>query len=147
MKREINRLEEITGKKVEKHRSHFLRIRFPDTFNTLIKLGIKEDYSLGFSTVNGFRAGTATPFNFFDLGKNEATSLRLHPFIFMDSAMSDHLELKPEEAERNIKKLIEKVRKWGGEATGIWHNYALSEDGRYKGWQRLFSNIMEFSAK
>jgi len=134
-------------KSIDKHRSHFLRLRFPNTYRELIKMGIKNDYSLGYSAVNGFRAGTATPFYFYDLLKEEITTLRVHPFIFMDTAMIDHLRLSPEEAEKVAMDLIDKVKKWGGEAIGIWHNYAMSERGQYAGWQQFFRNTMALANK
>jgi hypothetical protein len=142
LNKEVERLKSITGKSVTRHRAHFLRVKFPDTFRDLAKSGIDNDYSLGYSSVNGFRAGTATPFRFYDILKNEVTSLRFHPFIFMDSAMIDHMNLDPEKGEEEAVGLVEKVKKWGGEAVGIWHNYALSEQGAYCGWQQLFRNVM-----
>ena len=147
VKLEMERLEEITGNPVEKHRAHFLRLKFPDTFRDLVALGIKEDHSLGYSTVNGFRAGTANPFYFYDVLKDEKTGLLLRPFIFMDSAMIDHSKMGPDEGWEEVSKLLEKVRRYGGEAAGIWHNYSLSEKGQYRGWQQLFRNVMKTAAE
>jgi len=143
VKCEKERLEGITGKTVVKHRAHFLRLKFPDTYRGLISLGMKEDYSLGYSAVNGFRAGTANPFYFYDVMKEEKTDLLLHPFIFMDSAMIDNMKVGPEQGEEEVTELLLKVRKYGGEAIGIWHNYSLCEKGQYRGWQQLFRNIMK----
>lgn len=145
--KEIGRLEAITGKKVTTHRAHFLRLRFPDTFRDLIRLGITDDYSLGYSEVNGFRAGTSTPFFFFDILKDEKTSLRLHPFITMDSAFIDHLGMDPRDAFSEAVTLAGKVRQFGGEAIGIWHNYSLCEKGRYRGWQQFFRDFMDVATK
>lgn len=143
VKKEKDRLEEITGKPVEKHRAHFLRLKFPDTYRDLISLGIKEDYSLGYSGINGFRAGTANPFYFYDVLKDEKTDLLLHPFIFMDSAMIDNLKMSPERGEEESRVLLDKVKKYGGKAIGIWHNYSLCEKGQYAGWQGVFRNVMK----
>lgn len=140
---ELNRLGKITGKPVTSSRFHFLRMKFPESFRMLTDAGIRDDYSMGYSTINGFRAGTCTPFYFYDLVREQATKLRIHPFIFMDSAMADHLQYTPEEAEREITALLEKVRVTGGEAIGIWHNYSLAEQGRYKGWQQVLINILK----
>jgi hypothetical protein len=147
IKSEITRLEGITHEPVTRHRAHFLRIRFPDSFRNLVKLGITDDYSLGYSAVNGFRAGTSTPFFFYDLLKEEISGLKLHPFITMDSAFIDHLNLTPEEALAEASQLIEKVKKWGGEAIGIWHNYSLCEQGQYTGWQQFFKDTMAMASK
>ena len=34
--------------------------------------------------------------------------------------------------------------KYGGEAVGIWHNYALSERGNYRGAREQFIRLINF---
>jgi hypothetical protein len=143
LRKEKKRLEMIIQKPVLKSRFHYLRLNFPQSFHGLAKEGIKEDYSLGYSSMNGFRASTCSPFYFYDLEKEERTNLRIHPFIFMDSAMIDHLKIKPEAAVREIIYLTDQVKKYSGEAIGIWHNYSLSERGQYKGWRKVLASIFE----
>ena len=138
---ETRRLGDIIGKPVTDNRFHFLLLKFPESYRLLISQGITDDYSLGYSSLNGFRASTCTPFCFYDLEKEEKTDLKLHPFIFMDSAMIDHLKLSPSEATAEIIKLVDQVGIYGGEAIGIWHNYSLSEKDQYKGWQKVFISI------
>lgn len=135
LEREMGRLADITGKPVTISRFHFLRLRFPDSYRMLEQAGIREDYSLGYSTCNGFRAGTAHPFHFYDLLKEKESTLKLHPFIFMDSAMIDRLNYSPAQGEAEIESLVGKVMENGGEATGVWHNYSLCDKGPYRGWQ------------
>lgn len=142
-KKEKKRLEDIIQKPVTKSRFHFLRLKFPESFRILLSENIKDDYSLGYSSMNGFRASTCTPFNFYDLEKQERTDLRMHPFIFMDSAMIDHLKFNPGEAIEDISKLVHQVEKYGGEAIGIWHNYSLSEKDQYKGWREVLISIFK----
>lgn len=142
-KKEKQRLEEIIRKPVSKNRFHFLRVKFPESLRILLSEKIKDDYSLGYSSMNGFRASTCTPFYFYDLEKEERTDLRLHPFIFMDSAMIDHIKITPVEAAESIKSMIRQVEKYGGEAIGIWHNYALSEKDQYKGWQDVLISVFK----
>jgi hypothetical protein len=141
--RETRRLGEIIEKPVKNNRFHFLRLKFPESYRLLVAKGITDDYSLGYSSVNGFRASTCTPFYFYDLENDETTGLRFHPFIFMDSAMIDHLKIPPEEAVMEIQSLVGQVEKYGGEAIGIWHNYSLSEKDQYTGWQDVLRSIFE----
>jgi hypothetical protein len=139
---EKGRLGDMVNKDITRSRFHFLRLKFPESYQLLISQGITDDYSLGYSTMNGFRASTCTPFNFYDLEKEEITNLKLHPFIFMDSAMIDHLKLNPRDAISEITELVDQVKKYGGEAIGIWHNYSLSEKDQYKGWQEVLTRIL-----
>jgi hypothetical protein len=142
-KREKLRLEEIIDKPVTKSRFHFLRVKFPDSFRILISENIKDDYSLGYSSLNGFRASTCTPFYFYDLEKETSTELRMHPFIFMDSAMIDHLKMSPFEAQPAINRLVHQVEIHGGEAIGIWHNYSMSEKDQYNGWREVLISVFK----
>lgn len=140
--REIKRLEEITGIPVTLSRNHFLRISIPATPRILIENKILEDHSIGYSDALGFRAGTCTPFLFYDLKADQVTNLRHYPFYFMDSAYIDQLRLSKEEAISKILEINKNVRKVKGHAIGIWHNYLLSESGPYKGWRRVFENLV-----
>lgn len=145
LEKEKERLEEITGKPVYESRFHFLRMKLPDSYRKLSGAGIRHDYSMGYSTVNGFRAGTHSPFDFYDLQKETRTELKIHPFIFMDSAFIDHLHHSPEEALEKLDQLLAYPRKYGGEAIGIWHNYSLSEKHQYKGWRKVLLSVLENS--
>jgi hypothetical protein len=140
---EKRRLGNMVNKPIAKSRFHFLRLKFPESYRLLISNGITDDYSLGYSTMNGFRASTCTPFLFYDIEREDVTSLRLHPFIFMDSAIIDHLKLKPEQAVTEISGLMDHVKLYGGEAIGTWHNYSLCEKDQYKGWQAVLRSIIE----
>ncbi len=140
---EIKRLAEIVERPVVISRQHFLRLRFPDSYRQLLESGISDDYSMGYASCNGFRAGTAYPFQFYDLLKEEITSLKIHPFIFMDTAMIDHLKFSHSESVNEVQDLLDEVRENGGEAIGIWHNYALGEYDGYEGWQAVFRQILK----
>ena len=55
-------------------------LRFPQTYRRLLKLSVREDYTLGYAGQTGFRAGICTPFYFYDLELEETTNLLLVPF-------------------------------------------------------------------
>ena len=40
---------------------------------------------MGYGSINGFRASVASSFYWYDLEKEEATTLRIFPFCFMDA--------------------------------------------------------------
>jgi len=142
---EINRLSAISGRPVTLSRQHFLRISMPHTYRNLMQLDITDDYSMGYSDQVGFRAGTATPFFFYDLLKEEKTDLVIHPFIFMDSAFIDNLKFSPERAVIKAAEIVRLVKRYGGEAIGIWHNYALGETDIYLHWQSAFREIIKLA--
>ena len=69
IKKEVLRLKNILGSSIDKSRFHFLRFKYPDSCKNLISNEIYNDYSMGYSDLAGFRAGTCTPFYFYDLEK------------------------------------------------------------------------------
>ncbi len=79
LKDEVDELAVVIQKPVLCSRQHFLMLRFPDTYRQLMAFGIDEDYTMGYSTVAGFRAGICTPYMFFDLERNRPCSLRVFP--------------------------------------------------------------------
>jgi len=114
--KEKKRLEKILQQEVTKSRQHFLRFRFPDTFQALIKSGITDDYSLGWHDDAGFRASIAVPYPFFDLTKNEETELWLHPLALMDTVFNK------DEREKVLSELKKEVKEVGGTLIVLTHN-------------------------
>jgi len=116
IEKEKKQLENISQLKITKSRQHFLRFRFPDTFQALIKAGITDDYSLGWYNEAGFRASIAVPYPFFDLAKNEETKLMLHPLALMDCVFGK------DEEKMVLEELREEVYKMGGALIVLTHN-------------------------
>lgn len=135
---EIERLEDIIKKRVYSSRQHFLSLKLPNTYKTLIEQEIRDDYTMGFADIVGFRIGTARPVNWFDLSKNKITSLTLHPFAFMDGTLNEYLKLTPSEAKDKISNLFNEVSQFGGEFTFIWHNETIGNYGIWKDWSEVF---------
>ena len=128
IKEEISGIEAVTGKKVDRSRQHFVKMTFPTTYEALIQAGIRKDFSMGYASISGFRAGIASPFTFYNLETEEARPLRIHPFMFMDTTLGDYMKLEPSEYFNAVFPLIEEAREVGGTLSGIWHNYDLADD-------------------
>ena len=144
---ETARLSEIIGVPVTKSRQHFLRLKFPGTFRTLTDANIRDDYSMGYASHIGYRAGTGSSYRYYDLQREALTELDIHPFAIMDTAIIDNLKLTQAEAINTVDRMIRQARKLNGTMTVIWHNYALSETGHYKGWQKVFEKIIKLAAE
>jgi len=144
---ELIGLSKILCRDILVSRQHFLKISFPRTYRNLIKMGITDDFSMGFASHMGFRAGIAIPFNFFDLSKNESTGLRVHPVAIMDVTLMDYLRLSPEKSLETIRRVITTIKAVNGEFVSLWHNESLSEAGRWKGWSRVYSEMLEMAAE
>src|SRR5690606_1402201 len=78
-------LETATGSSIKASRQHYIRLRIPETYRQLRKAGIAFDFSMGYGSLNGFRASAALPFYWYDLEKEEPTDLLIFPFCFMEA--------------------------------------------------------------
>lgn len=140
---EKKRLEDIINKPVIRSRQHFLKLKFPKTYQTALKSGITDDYTMGFAGLAGFRAGTCTPFCFFDLSHNRQTELMVHPFQVMDVTLKNYLNLHPLQAWQLIEKLMLEIKQVNGTFVSLWHNESLSDSGQWQGWPEVFQQILE----
>ena len=135
---EKQELEEATDETVNKSRQHFFRLLFPHTYRELMHAGIREDYTMGFASRPGFRAGCCIPFFWFDLQKNAVTELKLFPVTYMDGALAEDLQLTPSQASEKIESLIETVKQYNGYLLSIWHNHTINNQFAWKGWKEIF---------
>ncbi|NLO03266.1 MAG: hypothetical protein GX126_13255 [Bacteroidales bacterium] len=143
LKTEISRFSKITGTKPEKSRQHYVRLRLPETYRRLIDNGIREDYTMGYASQTGFRAGICTPFCFYDLNKDMVTPLKIFPFQVMDVTLHDYLGMTPDQANEEIEILMNEVKKAGGTFISIWHNESLSGRGNREGYREVFYKMNE----
>lgn len=142
MKNEKKLLESILNSQVYRSRQHFLRIDLPETYQHLIDLGITEDYTMGFAKHYGFRAGTCTPFYFYDLDFEIQTPLKIFPFAVMDGTLKDYLSMTTKKSFETIEKLVEEVKKVDGTFITIFHNESLSGTGRWLNWDKKFEEFL-----
>lgn len=118
-------LEQMSLQPVRKSRQHYLRFTWPDTYHHLRQAGIQEDYSMAFAEQPGFRAGTCTPFYFFDLANNCSTKLLLYPSCIMDSTFRDDIIMPAADALPVFTGLYDCVKAVGGHFIPIFHNDTL----------------------
>ncbi|KQB99593.1 hypothetical protein AQF98_18750 [Pedobacter sp. Hv1] len=142
---ELLTLQQLTNKKVDQSRQHFLKIQLPQTYLQLIKVGIHHDYSMGYSSKIGFRAGTCTPFFWYDLQLEKQTHLKIHPFMVMDVTLQQYLKLRPEQTNQKIDELLSSVKLVNGTFCSLWHNESLSETGRWRGWKAVYEEMLKNS--
>ena len=146
LSREKARIENITGQKCTASRQHYLMLTFRSTYKLLKSIGIKDDYSMGFAEDVGFRAGTSRPFFWFDIKRDETTSLRVHPFAIMDTTLNKYLKLSPEKSIARTREIMDQVKAVDGDFISLWHNETLSEKGMWKGWRKVWESTLEMGA-
>ncbi|MDO3693838.1 polysaccharide deacetylase family protein [Wenyingzhuangia sp. chi5] len=140
--KEIKRLEKILGDKITISRQHFLKMSFPSTYENLINNGVKVDYTMGFASQVGFRAGICNVYPFYNLEKEAARPLWIVPFQVMDGTLNQYLKLNPEQGIQEIKSLIDEVNSVNGLFVSLWHNSSLSETDIWKGWRKVYKEML-----
>ena len=140
---EAERLTEILGKSTRHSRQHFLRLRFPDTYRELRHAGITHDHTMGYADAIGWRAGTNRAFFWYDLEREEQTSLLVHPFAAMDVTLKNYLKLTPGEAKTEVLKLAHDLQSLGGEFQLLWHNSSFSAAYGWAGWWKMYEEMVE----
>ena len=143
MKKEIETLENISGKKITTSRQHYIRFTLPLTFRYLIEAGIKEDFSIGYGSINGFRASVASSFYWYDLEKEKATDLLLHPFCYMEANSFYEQKFSAEQSFKEMMEYYNIVRSVNGTFISIWHNNFLGTDKLFKGWKEIYEKFIE----
>lgn len=137
--REKSILEKSTNTSVIHSRQHFLKMDLPSTYRALIDCGIKHDYSMGYSHVPGFRAGTAHAFKWFDLMNDAETTLYVHPFCCMDVAYKQFMKLSVDDCINDSTEIRKSLKTLNAPFVFVFHNESLSGHRGWKNWEKVFN--------
>jgi hypothetical protein len=139
---EIKNLGKVIKRDISKSRQHFLKLTFPQTYQHLFENDITDDYTMGYASEVGFRAGTCTPFYFYNIDLEIETKLRIHPFQVMEATLFYYMKLSPEESIIEISNIIEEVKEVEGTFVSLWHNETLSNSKQWQGWTNVYENMI-----
>ncbi|MBX6380370.1 MAG: hypothetical protein IRZ01_06800 [Thermoflavifilum aggregans] len=142
IKHEIGVFASVTGFQPQHNRFHYLRFRMPDSYRQLLSAGIMHDYSMGYSTHAGFRAGVADAFFWYDLMAEQETALQIHSFCWMDTSVVQAQSLPDSYAEQ-IWMMWEKIRAVGGICMLVLHPNYFSEYGRFRGYRQAYLHVVQ----
>ena len=141
--KEIKRLEGITKREVTKSRQHFLKLTIPETYNQLVDLGIRDDYTMGFASAIGFRASICSAYTFYNLDTETILPIKIHPFAVMDATLFYYLKLSPAKSIAQISALIEEVKNVNGTFISLWHNDTFSNYKQWEGWESVYKEMIK----
>jgi hypothetical protein len=137
---EVKRLHQSSGKKITLSRQHYLRFDIRTTPNLLSKQGIEVDFSMGFASSPGFRAGTSHPFYYYDFNQEVEGQLLFMPFCAMDGAFVVYNKKNTEETFNTLFNLANDIKKNGGYFTTVYHERTFS-DHLYHGFGTLYKKL------
>lgn len=140
---ELQVLQQISGQTIRHSRQHYIRFRLPETFRQLAGEGIQEEYSMGYGTHLGFRAGTGSSFLWYDVMQESLTGLRIHPFCFMDTTAHYEASLTVAEAFARLQSMRSLLEKSGSTLVTVFHNFSLGTDPEWRGWREAYEQFIK----
>lgn len=139
--KERQRMIDIIKRPVKRSRIHKNHIFLPHTYQTLIKSGFSHDFSMGYNSHVGFRAGTCTPFYFYDLTAEAPLPIQIYPFCFHSNVFEDHTPKR--EIARKIFSLRNQVQNVNGTFIAIFTNKKLRKSPVTEHWRSLYQRIFK----
>jgi hypothetical protein len=143
LREEIEWLEIVSGQTITRSRQHYIRFALPQTYRRLLAHGIGQEFSMGYGSINGFRASVASSYYWYDLDKEQATKLRIFPFCFMDANSCFEQGYDAAQARQELMRYYHHVRKVNGLMVTIWHNNFLGTDPRFAGWREAYETFLK----
>lgn len=141
LKKEKLKMESVVNYNLVASRYSFSKVQLPESYRNLIELEIAQDFTMGYIDALGFRAGTCTPFQFYDLDYEIQTPLQVNGFHCIDYALLKKHSLLDKKEE--LLRLIRQVKNVNGTFTPVFHNYTFSYDARWSGFRELFNIILD----
>ncbi len=145
--KEIKRLSGALNRDIKLSRQHFLKLRFPETYQNLLANDITDDYTMGYSSQPGFRASYSRSFLFYNLETETKTNLRIHPFAFMDATFQYYHEITPRQSLTFILPVIERLKAINGTCISLSHNASFFDQKHWIGWKEAYETILKTAAK
>lgn len=142
LKKEKEQLEAMAERPVTVSRQHYIRFSLPEGYHRLITNGITDDHSMGYGSINGFRASVASSFTWYDLQKETPTMLRIHPFCYMEANSFYEQRLTASQALNEMMEYYNLCKKFNGIYISIWHNHFLGTDPLYKGMGEVYEQFL-----
>ncbi|MDT0644803.1 polysaccharide deacetylase family protein [Zunongwangia sp. F363] len=134
------RMENIVHSSLEYVLNSRHDLGLPENYNNLVELEVHNDFSMGYPDAMGFRAGTCTPFLFYDINMEVTTPLLLHPYVFNSEIYE---KAREEHVYAEVKKALNQVKEVGGTFRAIFKNQDFSEYSRPAVYYNLLKQIYE----
>jgi hypothetical protein len=141
LQHEIKNISASLHEPVAISRQHYLKFDIRTTPRALLKNGILADFSMGFASGVGFRAGTSNPFYYYDLQKDEETELLFVPFCAMDGAYTVYEKVDPLQAKHSLEQLKKNVQAVNGLFVTVFHERTFAEH-LYPGYAAMYKDIL-----
>lgn len=134
LKVEKKQMDELIHRQLRSSMNDQLLVNLPHNYRNLLELEVKKDVTMVYEDHIGFRAGTCTPFLFYDLDYEIKTPLIIHPVAGKTSALKFH---KKAEIESDIYLLLDSVKNVNGVFSLVFSNRDFTSEHVF--WRSFFS--------
>ncbi|MFS4493611.1 polysaccharide deacetylase family protein [Maribacter sp. 2308TA10-17] len=139
LKNEKKRLSDVINRDVTSSRMRYNRVDVPNTYRNLVDAEFTDDYTMGYTHEIGFRAGTCSPFYFYDINLELQQPIRVHPFAFHDYALVSMAS--KEEIAQKISTLNKRVKNVNGDFTSVF-SIELIGGEKSEDWKKLYESVL-----
>lgn len=140
LKIEKQRLTTLINRPVRAVRLRYNRVNIPATYRNLVDAEFTDDFSMGYTHQIGFRAGTCTPFYFYDINLEIQQPLKVHPFALFDYSLINMK--KQDEVFEVMDDIYREVKRLKGQLVVVFSNELLGTPHKLK-WMQLYQNILK----
>ncbi|MEO7309424.1 MAG: hypothetical protein ABIX01_03425 [Chitinophagaceae bacterium] len=146
VEKEIIALQSSGITKVSASRQHYIRMDLPHTYEALIRRGITRDYSMGYGSINGFRASTSYAYQWFNMQLDQTTSLTVFPFCYMEANSVFEQNDTPAQALKELQRYHDLIKRTGGTLITIFHNHLIGYDKNGRKWMEMYQQFLAWQS-
>jgi hypothetical protein len=139
LKKEKNNLENVINRPVNYSRMRYNRVDVPESYRNLVTAEFTNDFTMGYTHAIGFRAGTCTSFQFYDIPLEVQQPIKIHPFALHDYSF---LACKSEaQISEKIKGIYSEIKNVEGSFVTVFSNELLGGDEKFD-WKIIYKNLI-----
>ena len=139
LKTEKRKLSSVINRPINNARMRYNRLEVPKTYRNLLEAEFTDDYTMGYTHEIGFRAGTCTPFYFYDIPLEVQQPIMVHPFAVHDYAL---VNLKSEQIIiEKLNLLYKEIKKVNGTFVTVFSNELLGGEEKID-WKQLYNTVI-----
>lgn len=140
LKREKHNLENVINRPVNYSRMRYNRVDVPESYRNLVTAEFTNDFTMGYTHEIGFRAGTCTPFQFYDIPLEVQQPIKIQPFAVHDYAL---LTMKNEkDVIQKVKGVYTTIKNVEGSFVTIFSNELLGGNEKFS-WLHMYHNLIK----
>lgn len=140
LREEKKQLGNLINRPISYARLRYNKVNVPATYRNLVETEFTDDFSMGYTHEIGFRAGTCTPFYFYDINTEVRQPIKIHPFAMHDYALVKYKS--KEEVYEKMDKVYRLVKQVKGDFILVFSNELLGGKQQLD-WMDLYQSLLK----